>query len=531
VEAVLGRVGEPARLSRESLEQALRELTQLSRAFPSSRRAARKDVALARERLFQAGISQDELQARLRNLRLQPIAVLFERFPRAARDLAVAQDKRLRVDVRDAEVYVDGRVLERLGEPLLHLVRNAIDHGIERPGEREAAGKPATATLHLSAEQVASTIQLVIEDDGRGIDLAAVRRRAVENGIVGADQIEGMSEPQLHALLFRPGFSTRSQATDISGRGVGLDVVARTLSDLGGNVQVHSTPGEGTRFVLTVPGSLLLKPVLVARVGTQEFAVAAQRVERVLRMEHAQIEQVGSRRVVKLEGQRVPLAELGPTLGVSTDEAAEQYALVVASSGRLAAFTVDAVLGQKHVLSRPAGLFIAGHSLLEGVAITEAGGAIMLLSVDRLVDLLEAQRAQGNKRAEPVHRVRDSVLVVDDSEVTRELIASILRNEGLDVVEAVNGRDALERLRANRPSLVLSDLEMPLLDGFGLLGEIRRTKEFADLPVIMFTTRGSESDKRRGAELGASAYLVKGNFDEAELVATVRRFVHLGGDS
>ncbi|MFT3924646.1 MAG: response regulator [Myxococcales bacterium] len=527
VEALLGRVGDPSRIARDSLEQVLTQLGQQAREWIGNRREARKEIAQARDRLFQSGIAQDELQARLRNLRLQPIAVLFERFPRAARDLAVAQGKRVRVEVRDAEVYVDGRVLERLGEPLLHLVRNAIDHGMETPAAREALGKPATATLRLSAEQVANTIQVTVEDDGGGVDLKAVRERALRNGIVSPEQAETLPEEALIRLIFRPGFSTRDAATDISGRGVGLDAVARTLSDLGGSVRVESEPGKGTRFVLVVPGSLLLKPVLVARVGEQEFAIGAQRVDRVLRISPSQIESVGQRHVVKVEGQRIPLADLATALGVASEVSGERSAIVVSSSGRVAAFLVDVVLGQKHVLQRPAGLFIAEHSLLEGVAITEAGSAVLLLSVDRLVDLLEQNHtaAAVNPDGSRAHRFRDSVLVVDDSEVTRELIASILRNEGLDVVEAVNGREALERLRAVRPSVVLSDLEMPLLDGFGLLGEIRRTKEFADLPVIMFTTRGSETDKRKGAELGASAYLVKGNFDEDELISTVRRFL------
>jgi chemotaxis protein histidine kinase CheA/CheY-like chemotaxis protein len=451
--------------------------------------------------------------------------VLFERFPRAARDLAVTQAKRLRVDVRDAEVYVDGRVLERLGEPLLHIVRNAIDHGVELPAEREAAGKSPTATLRLHAEQVASSIQVTIEDDGRGVDLVAVRARALQQGLISEEQVGLLSTDHLMSLIFRPGFSTRQTATDVSGRGVGLDAVARTLADLNGTVRVKSEPGKGTKFILTVPGSLLLKPVLVARVGEQEFAVSAQRVERVVRLVGASVENVGSRRVVRVDDQRIPLADLGPTLGVASDTSdAERSALVLSSSGRSAAFVVDAVLGQKHVLQRPTGMFIAGHSLLEGVAITEAGNAVLLLSPDRLIDLLDQHRSVHVAQATE-HRPRHSVLVVDDSEVTRELIASILRNEGLDVVEAVNGRDALDRLRANRPAVVVSDLEMPLLDGFGLLGEIRRTQEFADLPVIMFTTRGSESDKKRGAQLGASAYLVKGNFDENELIATVRRFL------
>jgi chemotaxis protein histidine kinase CheA len=525
VDVLLGRVGDPSRVTRDTLEQAMQQLGQLARGWAEARRSGRSDIALARDRLFQAGIAQDELQARLRDLRLQPIAVLFERFPRAARDLALAQKKRLRVEVRDAEVYVDGRVLERLGEPLLHLVRNAIDHGIEPPADRKAVGKNETAVLRLSAEQVASSIQVLIEDDGRGVDLAAVRARAIQNGLLTEEQAGTYTEEQLTRLIFRPGFSTRTEATDISGRGVGLDVVARTLGDLGGSVRVKSVLGKGSQFVLTVPGSLLLKPVLVARVGGQEFAVAAQRVERVIRLDGAQIEAVGQRRVVRLEGQRIPLADLGPALQVSAGADSNGSALVVSSSGRTAAFAVDDVLGQKHVLQRPTGQFIAGHSLLEGVAITEAGSAILLLSVDRLIDLQEDQHVKPVAAAQQEHRFRHSALVVDDSEVTRELIASILRNEGLDVVEAVNGRDALDRLRATRPSVVVSDLEMPLLDGFGLCAEIRRTAEFADLPVIMFTTRGSEADRKRGAQAGASAYLVKGNFDEAELIATVRRFL------
>ncbi len=532
VEALLGRVGDPSRVSRETMESVLGQLGQLAKAWVETRRTARRELAHTRDRLFHTGIAQDELQARLRNLRLQPISVLFERFPRAVRDLAVTQRKRVRVEVRDAEVYVDGRVLERLGEPLLHLVRNAVDHGMESPEERERQGKPAVATLRLSAEQIANTIQVVVEDDGRGVNLDAVRERALQVGLLNEEQAASLPEEALTRLIFRPGFSTRSTASDISGRGVGLDAVARTLSDLGGSVRIESELGKGTRFILVVPGSLLLKPVLVARVGVQDFALGAQRVEQVLRLSTAQLEAIGHSRVVRYEGLRIPAVDLAPALGVESSSEDDRHALLVSSSGRMAALLVDAVLGQKHVLQRPTGLFIAGHSLLEGVAITESGNAMLLLSVDKLVDLLDdARRPRAAGASTKPHSPRHSVLVVDDSEVTRELIASILRNEGLDVVEAVNGRDALERLHASRPSVVLSDLEMPVLDGFGLLGEIRKTKEFADLPVIMFTTRGSEVDRRRGAELGASAYLVKGKFEENELVQTVRRFLVDEGSS
>jgi len=524
VETLVTRVGAPSVARRELLERALTGIARRVRTWPEARRAARDESRAARDRVFQTGIAQDELQARLRELRLQPVGSLFERFPRAARDLALAQGKRVRVEVKDADLGVDKRVLERLAEPLLHLVRNAIDHGIEKPEARQLAGKPPLAHLRLSAEQVGSAIDLIVEDDGRGIDPGALRGRAIELGLLPASTARELSDADAMQLVFRPGFSTRTTTTDISGRGVGLDVVARTMADLGGSVRLESKLGVGTRFVLIVPGSVLLKPVLVARIGGQEFGFAAQRVSRVVRLSEAEVEPTGTHRVLRMDGQRMVLGDLGPMLGIAADAEGERSAIVISASGRTAAFAVDDVIGQAQVLQRPIGAFMAGHALLDGVAITESGSAILLLSGDRLVEMLDS-RSAFTTRESARSRTHHSVLVVDDSEVTRELVSSILRSEGFEVIEAVNGRDALERLRTNRPSVVLSDLEMPVLDGLGLLAEIRKSAEFSDLPVVMFTTRGSEADRRRGAEAGASAYLVKGNFDEQELVSTVRRFL------
>jgi two-component system chemotaxis sensor kinase CheA len=266
--------------------------------------------------------------------------------------------------------------------------------------------------------------------------------------------------------------------------------------------------------------------VLLVRVGSQEFAFAAQRVDQVAHLAAVHVESVGTQQVVRIDGRRLPLADLAQLLAVPSEPDEDRRLVVISSSGRTVALLVDSVLGQSQVLQRPVGLFMAGNTLLEAVVITAAQNAVLLLSADRIVDMTEARRtALPQPRASTAHH---SILVVDDSEVTRELVASILRNEGFEVVEAVNGRDALDRLRANRPAVVLSDLEMPLLDGIGLLAEIRRSAEFADLPFIILTTRGSDSDRRRGAEAGASAYLVKGSFDENELLGTVRRFLHQG---
>ncbi len=529
VESLVTRVGSPSIARREVLERALSGIARRVRKYQEARRAARDESRAARDRVFQTGIAQDELQARLRELRLQPVGSLFERFPRAARDLALAQGKRVRVEVKDADLGVDKRVLERLAEPLLHLVRNAIDHGIETPEARQLAGKPPLAHLRLAAEQLGSAIDLIVEDDGRGIDPNALRERAIELGLMTASTAREASDTDVMQLVFRPGFSTRALATDISGRGVGLDVVARTMADLGGSVRIESKPDVGTRFVLVVPGSVLLKPVLVARIGGQQFGFAAQRVSRVVRLSEAEVEPTGAQRVLRMDGQRMVLGDLGPMLGISAQEEGERSAIVISASGRTAAFAVDEVVGQAQVLQRPVGAFMAGHSLLEGVAITESGSAILLLSGDHLMEMLESRRHALTSLEPARAHTHHSVLVVDDSEVTRELVSSILRSEGFEVIEAVNGRDALDRLRTNRPSVVLSDLEMPVLDGLGLLVEIRKSAEFSDLPVVMLTTRGSEADRRRGAEAGASAYLIKGNFDEQELVSTVRRFLKAGG--
>ncbi|MEK7704907.1 MAG: response regulator [Myxococcota bacterium] len=483
----------------------------------------------AQEDQFEHRMRLEELENRLRDLRLLPISSLFEPYPRAVRDLAREQDKQVRVDVQGTDVELDKHVLDEINEPLLHLVRNSVDHGIESPQERVRAGKPEIGTLRLVARQRGAMVEIDIADDGRGIDPSVVRQVAVAKGILEADAAGRMSDDDALALVFRAGFSTRMEVTDISGRGVGLDVVKQRLEALGGSVRMQTEVGTGTRFLLSVPISVILTRVLVVEVGGVRYAVPAEAVHQATYVSPADIETAGSGHAFVLDGERIPIVDLAFLLGANVaGELRKDFRSVVVLQleDLKLGLIVDSFVGERQVVQRALNKFLDGLRLFGGSAVLEYGDVALMLNV---AEVLQAAgeavswRLRGSTTVEAA--AERTVLVADDSEMTRDLIVGILRAHGLKVIEAVNGREAVDRAIETPPDLLLTDLEMPVLDGFGVLREVRQSSALRDLPVIVFTTRGSAADKRQAADLGANAYLVKTEFREEDLLQAVERFL------
>jgi two-component system, chemotaxis family, sensor kinase CheA len=438
-------------------------------------------------------------------------------------------------------------VLEQVADPLLHLVRNAIDHGIEPPEARLAAGKPRYGTVRVHATQLGSEVVVTVADDGRGIDLAQVRQRAGEAG----DALDGVGDDEAIYAIFRSGLSTAAAVSEVSGRGVGLDVVRASLASVRGRVEVHSEPGSGSEFRLSVPITLAVLPCLLVEAAGRRFGIPMQSVVSAEAAGWSE-DHVEGQVVIRVRDTILPVSDLADTLGVSADPgeapASDSPAVVLASMTRRHAFGVDALLGQRNLVVKELGRLLPRLALLAGASLEPDGSILLVLDVSGLVDRARWARsaagpgrsgdgsggagraAGGASRASaalPSPAGPASVLVVDDTAVVRELERSILEGAGYRVRTAADGRLALAALADTPADLVVTDVEMPNCDGLELTRAIRAEPGLAGLPVVVVTSRSSEADRRLAMEAGADAYLVKGELDQRTLLEVVGRLLGL----
>jgi chemotaxis protein histidine kinase CheA/ActR/RegA family two-component response regulator len=480
------------------------------------------------DELYSGSVAARELELSARTLRLVPLPPILRRYVRAVRDLSGELGKPARTAVSDADVAVDRRVVDALAEPLLHLVRNAVDHGLEPAAERARAGKPTEGRIALSCERRDGGVVVVVEDDGGGVDLDRVRRRGDTLGLVAAGRT--LSDAEAMALLFAAGFSTRERASQTSGRGVGLDIVKRRIEALGGSVRVSSTRGRGTRFELHVPISLALTRALVIETGGLLCAIPQAAVEGVLTVRGADLEVVHQSRTLSFRGERVALAELSAALELPAGPARDSIAaVVVRSEEQHVALAVDNWRGDAEILIRSLGELLSHSDLASGACVLEGGELALVLNPARLV-----ARALGEiplvRRAAELDAQKSrtkSILLAEDSAITRAMVARLLRMLGYDVREAADGAQALRALEVQDVDLLLTDVEMPNVDGIELIRRVRAQDKLRRLPIIVLSTRGSAEDKQRALRAGADAYLVKTEFSEQVLRDALAR--QLGG--
>jgi two-component system chemotaxis sensor kinase CheA len=468
-----------------------------------------------------------DLQQRTLRARMVPFATIVEPLRRATRDLARSLGKAVELDLRGQETELDRSVLEQVTDPLLHLVRNAIDHGLEAPAEREAAGKPPTGTVRVHAMQLGSEVVVTVADDGRGIDVGRVREQASKAG----DDLEGVDDDEALYAIFRSGLSTASSVSQVSGRGVGLDVVRASLEAVRGQVEVRTEPGGGSEFRVSVPISMAVLPCLLVEAAGQRYGIPMHSVvtTEAAGWTEASVE---GRPVIRVRDQVLPVSSLAATLG--TGEAAAGPAVVVASLTRRHAFQVDALLGQREVVLKDLGRLLPRVDLLGGASVEPDGAILLVLDASGLVERARRTAPVAGvpvpsgtpaRQAPPVAHA--SILVVDDAPVVRELERSILERAGYQVRTAADGQEALAMLAAAPGDLVITDVDMPRCNGFELTSAIRAEPELAGLPVVILTSKADDADHRRGLDAGADAYVVKSAFDEQALLDVVARL--LGG--
>ena len=465
-----------------------------------------------------------DLDNTTRELRMIPLATLLDHFPVPLRQLARTLGRQLRFIIAGEQIEVDKALLEMLEEPLLHLLRNAVDHGVEPPAERVRAGKPAEAVVRIAAGLVGQRLHLQVSDDGAGIDVEAVRRRALASGLIDPVAAAQASEREILRTIFAAGFSTREQVSEISGRGIGLNIVLDVVENVGGRVEIRTEPGHGTTFDIEVPLTVAITRVVLFHVGMGSYALPAASVRSLMEAQ-AMVRTDGPEGpAVEFAGGPVPLLNLGEVLE-EPDALSAQSRIIIAQSGAdLVALAGTTGHLEREVLLKPMGKFFERLPLVPAAVNLEEGALALVLKVAELV-LLARTRASRRKAGGPADARPAAgriALVADDSPVVRDIIAQALRAHGLHVLVAGDGEEALAVLGAHaRVDIVVTDLDMPRLDGLALVRAMRSRTSCKDVPVVAISMRGGEFDRKAALEAGASAYIDKGEFDQALLWQTV----------
>jgi two-component system chemotaxis sensor kinase CheA len=509
----------PSRRSLEEMDGHFRSLATRSRRLLLEQR--RNASSLER--------FSDDLRLDLWKARMTPASSVLDGFGSMVRELARSQQKAVRFRAVGLDTEADREVFQALREPVLHLLRNAVGHGLETPAEREQAGKPASGQVTLAVEAAAGLLTLRVHDDGRGIDLARVAEEARRRGKIEESETS-RSDEQLRQLLFEPGFSTAAAVSEIAGRGMGLSVVQETVRRLHGDVEAHSTQGSGTEVVVRTPLSVLTQRVLLVQAGGRIFAFSVRAIERVSRVAADEIKTVEGRPAIGVGDCSVPLVSLGAVLDLATvaQRGSRSIPVVIVDSGTQAiAFAVDELLDQREAVVRDLGIPEAKGGVAAGGIMLEEGSIAILLNVAELTKAA-AQSSGGpaqQSAALPLEQRQRRILLADDSITTRALEKSILEVHGYEVLAAVDGVEALAMLRSQGADLVISDVQMPRMDGFELLEQIKNDKRLRQTPVIILTSLERREEQEKGLALGADAYIVKRKFDQRDLLETIRQIL------
>lgn len=465
----------------------------------------------------------------LRDLRMVPASTALEPLRRTVREVAGRLKKQVELTLHGGEVRLDRRILEELKDPLQHLVRNAIDHGLESPETRTTLGKRPVGALEVRVERRGRRIAVLVQDDGAGISVDRIRQTALRHGLITAPAAARLSNEETLRLIFQPGFSTAEQVTSISGRGVGLDVVQAAAFKLRGTVDLSTTPGQGTRFVLDLPLTLAATLAVVVRAGSDLAAVPYETVERILRITSKDLGTVAGNAAAQIEGIQVPFTALSHVVGedgggLSLDSAKVQPAILVNSGGTRIVFAIDEVIGQHEVVVQSLGKHLARTSHLAGAAVLEDGRVVSVLNVAELVRLA---RPLTRRAAEEARSAR--VLVVDDSLTTRSAMKALLEIAGYQVLAACDGEEALGLLQHTPCNLLVTDIQMPRMDGLDLTRRVKSDPALAKLPVIVVTSLDSPADRAAGLEAGADGYLVKKDVERGKLLELVHQLLPAQG--
>ncbi len=474
----------------------------------------------------------DNLLREMKTVLMLPCSSLLDMFPKFLRDLSRDRGKDVELVIRGGEMEIDRRILEEMKDPLIHLVRNCIDHGIERKEERQARGKVPRGVVTMTvAQKEGGKFEVLVSDDGAGIDIESVRAAALKAGMISHEEASKRAEQEVLSLIFQSGISTSPMITELSGRGLGLAIVLEKVEKLGGRIVVENHPGRGTAFRIVLPVTLTTSRGILVRVGDHHFIIPMINIERVMRVGKEDVRTVENRETILYGGQAIALARLANVLGLNPKESGqtEKIPVILMGTGnKQIAFAVDQVENEQEFLVKSLGPQLSRIKNIASATILSTGKMVPILNA---LDLMKSAVKGAAVAPVPLARVeereqkRKSILVVEDSITSRTLLKNILEASGFEVKTAVDGLEAFTILRTEPFDLVVSDVDMPRMNGFDLTERIRGDRRFSEIPVVLVTALESREDRERGVDVGANAYIVKSSFDQENLLGIIRRLL------
>lgn len=475
-------------------------------------------------------IKVDGLMDDMKQILTHPFSMLLDVFPKMIRDLSRAQGKKINLNIEGADIEIDRRILEEMRSPLTHLLRNSVDHGIESPKVRTANHKPEEGTINISVSQVGATkVKMTISDDGSGIDTVRLRKKAVQKGLLTQSAADALDESEAVSLIFQSALSTSKIITEISGRGLGMAIVQEKTHSLGGDIAVVTTKGLGTVFEITLPITLATFRGVLSEVAKQRFVVPTLNVDRVANINANDLETVENRETILLDGEILPVISLRRVLELQERDEPQREKLtlvVLAMAGSKIAFVVDKIVHEQEVLVKGLGTQLTRVRNVVGATILGSGDVVPILNVSDLFKSAVLADHGRSKVSTPRDNVAPkSILVVDDSMTSRSLLQNILDAAGYTVETSVDGVDAYTTLRSQSFDILISDVEMPRMNGFELATKVRADDKLKDLPIVLVTSLASQKDKERGIDSGANAYVIKSNFDQSELLKIIKNLI------
>ncbi|MFA6334899.1 MAG: response regulator [Bacteroidales bacterium] len=488
---------------------------------------------------FQRSVNRmvDDLILDIKSSLLLPFSSLLCIFPKIVRDLSKEYSKEISIDISGDYIEIDRRILEEIKDPLIHLIRNSIDHGIETPQLRRAQGKPSEGKISITvAQEPDRKIIIRIDDDGAGIDKAKVVQSSVKNGIIDADSSKNLTENEIFSLIFNSGVSSKEFVTDISGRGLGMAIVAEKVAKLGGSIEVQSVKKSGTSFIIRLPQTIsTLRGILVSVEG-QQMIIPSVSLEKVIRIDKNAILTVGSKKAISYSGESIAFLYMSDVLGIEsnnnrTDKTAHTFinVLILNNSQKKIAFAVDAIIEEHEGVVKDLGPQLVKIKKISGVTVLGSGRVVPIIEINELFESASKSKSYSGSKDEITssdsEAVKKRILIAEDSITIRAMLRNFVENAGYLVKTAVDGMEAYKLLMEENFDLVISDIQMPVMNGFELTEKIRELNEHSELPVVLVTALDSADDQRRGMETGANAYIVKGSFEKSNLIETIKRLI------
>ncbi|AJD03881.1 response regulator [Campylobacter lari] len=486
----------------------------------------------------QLSIVTTDIQLAVMKTRMQPIAKVFNKFPRVVRDLGRELGKQMELEISGEETELDKSIVEEIGDPIMHMIRNSCDHGIEDPATRVANGKPEKGTVNLKAYNEGNHIVVEIADDGKGLDADVLKAKAMEKNLITEREADQMSDKEAFALIFKPGFSTAKKITNVSGRGVGMDVVKTNIEKLNGVIEIDSELGKGTVMKLKIPLTLAIIQSLL--VGTQEefYAIPLASVLETVRVPIDDIYTIEGKNVLRLRDEVLSLVRLSDVFGVKQvlENTDQTYVVVIGVAESKLGIIVDTLVGQEEIVIKSMGEYLQNIQGIAGATIRGDGRVTLIIDVAAMMDIakeikvdIKAQIESQSKKTAKEKPSDYTVLIVDDSKMDRNIMQKSLEPLGVSIVEATNGVEALNMIKSGEHDIdaVLIDIEMPRMDGYTLAGEIRKYSKYKNLPLVAVTSRTSKSDRLRGVEVGMTEYITK-PYSPEYLENVVRKNLKLG---